>query len=156
MPEKITSDELLKKLYAQPPHMRAEAVWVMSLDTLAQVQELPEANGEVVRQTGQLYGKPIRIDQDAVGVELRQPPDRPKRITGRKLLEALGDAGIIKVGDYVRRVVIDASIDDAVRVYVERIGDERLLNVALTLAGVEISGVPAAVEAGEGHAAALA
>lgn len=74
----------------------------------------------------------------------------PKRILGRAFLQALADAGIIRIGerndsgvivgdsDFVRRVVIDASVDGAVVLYVERYGDERLLSVASTLEGVKI------------------
>jgi hypothetical protein len=46
------------------------------------------------------------------------------------------------VGDYVRRVVIDASIDNALTMYVERIGDERLLQVATSLDGIDIKWAP--------------
>lgn len=64
--------------------------------------------------------------------------DKPKRIHGRKFLLALHEAGILGEHEYVRRVVIDASVDGAVVMYVERYGDERLLTVATTLDGVEI------------------
>jgi hypothetical protein len=70
-----------------------------------------------------------------------EPTHRP--IRGATLLEALAEAGIISTKDKIRRVVIDAHMDDAVKLYVERYGDERLLRVALTLEGVQISGVPA-------------
>jgi hypothetical protein len=69
-------------------------------------------------------------------------PERPKRILGMKFLEALRDAGIISEGDYISRVVIDAGVRDAVKVYVERYGDDRLLQVATSLEGIEISTVP--------------
>jgi hypothetical protein len=52
-------------------------------------------------------------------------------ILGRKFLEALAAAGIISVDDHIRRVIIDASLDSAVTMYVERFGDERLLNVVM-------------------------
>ncbi len=64
------------------------------------------------------------------------------RIAGRKFLEALRDAGIIRQGDFVSRVVIDAHIDRVVCFYVERFGDSRLLNVVTTLDGVEIGDRP--------------
>jgi hypothetical protein len=71
-------------------------------------------------------------------------PDRPRRILAQTLLDALAEAGIIREkGEYIRRVVIDAEVGNAVRIYVERFGDDRLIRVAQTLAGVEISGVPA-------------
>lgn len=50
-------------------------------------------------------------------------------IMGRAFLEALGSAGIIRVEDHIRRVVIDAPVDEALQVYVERYGDDRLLEV---------------------------
>ena len=65
---------------------------------------------------------------------------RPQRLHGRsqKMFDALTEAGIIRKGDYVRRVVIDIHVERAVVVYVERIGDERLLDVVRQLDGVEI------------------
>jgi hypothetical protein len=69
--------------------------------------------------------------------------DRPLRIHGRRFLDALTDAGIIRREDYVCRVVIDASIDSAVKVYVQRYGDERLLDAGLLsglLAGLTVTG----------------
>jgi hypothetical protein len=51
-------------------------------------------------------------------------------IHGRKFLEALAETGIISVDDHIRRVIIDASVDSAVTMYVERFGDERLLSVS--------------------------
>lgn len=63
---------------------------------------------------------------------------RPTRMHGRKMLEALTEAGIIRNGDYVRRVIIDIAVDNAVVVHVERYGDTRLLNLVRTLDGIEI------------------
>jgi len=65
------------------------------------------------------------------------------KIKADLFLQALCDAGIIQREDAVRRVVIDATIGHAIVVYVECFGDDRLLNVATTLDGVEIKGVPA-------------
>lgn len=79
--------------------------------------------------------------------------DKPKRIHSQKFLLALQEAGILGDHQYVRRVVIDASVDSAVVMYVERYGDERLLAVATTLDGVEIrrdEGGPVALD-GEVH-----
>lgn len=64
------------------------------------------------------------------------------RIHGRKLLQALMDAGIIRKGEYVRRVVIDAGVNTAVVIYKECYGDTRTLNIAKTLESIEISEVP--------------
>jgi hypothetical protein len=69
---------------------------------------------------------------------MTEPEKLPKRILGRRFLDALGEAGIIKKGDYVRRVIIDANMTDALTMYVERYGDERMLAVALGLSGFEI------------------
>jgi len=57
------------------------------------------------------------------------------RMHGRKMLDALKEAGIIRDGDYVHRVVIDITIDKAVIMYVERYGDTRLLDLTHALDG---------------------
>jgi hypothetical protein len=67
-----------------------------------------------------------------------------RRITANQFGQALADAGIIEDINSVRRIVIDAEAGNPVKIYVERYGDDRLLKVAQTLDGVEISGVPAA------------
>lgn len=66
--------------------------------------------------------------------------DRPRRIHGRseKLYDALRAAGIIHEGDYVRRVVIDITVEQAVKIYTERFADDRLLDLDL-LAELRIS-----------------
>lgn len=125
-------EQVFSAYYAVPPFKRDGAEWVMSKETFDQVKRLV---GEGVGTY--LLGKPTRLDPEADGVAL-VPPELPKRIHGRAFLEALGAAGIIKVGDYVRRVVIDASVDGTLAMYVERWGDERLLEVATSLDGVEI------------------
>lgn len=51
-------------------------------------------------------------------------------ILGRQFLQALLDAGVVTVEENVTRVVIDARADEIVKLYVERAGDERLLEVA--------------------------
>ena len=65
-------------------------------------------------------------------------PDRPKVIIGRALIQALREASILGEDDKVSRVVIDIPTREPVIVYVERYGDERLLQVAQTLEGVQI------------------
>jgi hypothetical protein len=67
-----------------------------------------------------------------------EPAARPMRMHGRKMLDALTEAGIIRDGDYVRRVIIDVSVDLAVVVHVERYGDTRLLDLVHALNGIEI------------------
>lgn len=63
----------------------------------------------------------------------------PHPIHARAFLQALHDAGILGRDERVRRVVIDAHIDRAVIMHVERFGDERLLAVAASLNGVQIT-----------------
>lgn len=66
--------------------------------------------------------------------------------------DALVAAGVIASGDKIRRVVIDANAGEAVVMYVERFGDERLLNVVTTLDGIEVhAGTPAAEGADPGE-----
>jgi len=60
------------------------------------------------------------------------------RIHGRKFIEAPLESGIITKEEFVRRVVIDVSVDNAVFMYVERFGDSRLLEVVPASTGVEI------------------
>jgi len=60
------------------------------------------------------------------------------RIVGKKFIEALLESGVITRDEFVRRVVIDVSYDDAVVMHVERYGDSRLLEVIPALTGVEI------------------
>jgi proline racemase len=55
---------------------------------------------------------------------------RHKVIAGRRFLQALLDAGVVTVEENVTRVVIDAPAGGFVKLYVERAGDERLLEVA--------------------------
>jgi hypothetical protein len=59
-------------------------------------------------------------------------------IQGKRFLEALLESGVITKDQFVRRIVIDASVDNVVVMYVERYGDSRLLEVVPALTGVEI------------------
>lgn len=69
--------------------------------------------------------------------------DRPRIITGRALLQALVDAGVLSADHpNVQRVVIDIPLESYPVLYVEMAGDERLLSVAQTLDGVQISRGP--------------
>lgn len=72
--------------------------------------------------------------------------EKPRRIHGRseELWNALRACGIVREGDYVRRVVIDIDVRSAVTVYIERYADTRMLDVLLPVIGgrVEIRGVP--------------
>ena len=71
---------------------------------------------------------------------------RPRAIHANAFHKALVAAGVIREDESIRRIVIDAQAGAPVVMYVERYGDERLLDVALTLDGIEIRGVPAASE----------
>lgn len=55
---------------------------------------------------------------------------------------ALAAAGIISDLENVRRIVIDAEAGELLRLYVEYFGDERWLNVAQALDGIEITTQP--------------
>ncbi len=67
-------------------------------------------------------------------------------ISGKMFLQRLSDHGIIGQGDKVRRVVIDAHVGKAAMLYVERVGDDRLLKVIPSLDGIEVSSVPATAD----------
>lgn len=67
----------------------------------------------------------------------------PKPILSDEFYTALRDAGVVRDLDSCTRIVIDAQQREPVRLYVERWGDERLLNVATALNGIEITSAPA-------------
>ena len=69
-------------------------------------------------------------------------PDRPKRLTTNALHEALVAAGVIRAGENIRRIVIDAQAGHVVVIHVERYGDTRLLDVVRTLDGIEVRKSP--------------
>jgi hypothetical protein len=69
--------------------------------------------------------------------------NRPRLITTETFWRALVDASVFREDESIRRIVIDTQAGAAVVMYVERWGDTRLLDVAATLNGVEIRGVPA-------------
>lgn len=54
------------------------------------------------------------------------------------LLKALQEAGIVDDPTVVQRVVIDIRRGDFPRVYIERLGDERLVTVIEALSSVEV------------------
>jgi hypothetical protein len=68
---------------------------------------------------------------------------RPRIITARAFSAALVKAGILPedAPDRISRIVIDVNPQEPVKMYVEYIADERLLDVALGLGGIEIVGV---------------
>jgi len=65
-------------------------------------------------------------------------PERPKLISSAALFDALVAAGVVREGERIRRVVIDALVGESVVIHVERLGDTRLLSVVRTLEGVEV------------------
>jgi len=52
-----------------------------------------------------------------------------KMLTGMDFLMALERAGVLQVEDKTTRVVIDAKACGPLRIYIENIGDERVLEV---------------------------
>ncbi|HWD45896.1 MAG TPA: hypothetical protein VHM23_19660 [Actinomycetota bacterium] len=73
--------------------------------------------------------------------------DRSRVVSTKAFYQALVAAGVLREDETIRRVVIDANAGDVVVMYVERWGDERLLQVATTLDGIEVSSVPADADA---------
>ncbi len=63
---------------------------------------------------------------------------QPRAVSSRAVHDALVAAGVIRATDRTRRIVIDLNLGDVARIYVERFGDERLLDVALSLDGVQV------------------
>jgi len=70
---------------------------------------------------------------------------RPRVIASEAFAKALADAGIIRDPDRIARIVIDAQAGHVVVMHVQYFGDERLLKVAQSLDGIEISSAPAEV-----------
>jgi hypothetical protein len=75
----VTVKEIFEKYCAVPPNRRASVVWVMSLDTLDEIKNLPEvqATGPAYYLPGLLLGRPIEMDPDADGFALVDPKERP-------------------------------------------------------------------------------
>jgi len=61
-----------------------------------------------------------------------------RRITANQFHQALVAAGVVRDGEAIRRLVIDAQAGCAVMIYVERFGDARLLEIIPTLDGIEV------------------
>ena len=64
-------------------------------------------------------------------------------IMADQFFAALLAADVVREGERIRRVVIDAEAGHVLVMYVERFGDDRLLKVVPTLEGIEIATVPA-------------
>lgn len=69
------------------------------------------------------------------------PQTSTRVIVADALHKALVEAGVVRDGERIRRIVIDALADHAVVMHIERWGDDRLLKVLPTLEGVEVSAV---------------
>ena len=67
---------------------------------------------------------------------------RPRVIASEAFAKALADAGIIPDLDRVARIVIYAQAGHVLVMHVQYFGDERLLKVAQSLEGIEISSAP--------------
>lgn len=52
-------------------------------------------------------------------------------ILGKQMLEHLVHIGLIKDSQGLQRVVLDIAIDDAMRLYIQRIGDNDWLKLSL-------------------------
>lgn len=71
--------------------------------------------------------------------EPEKPRSRPRPITGRKFAQHLADIGVIQNLDNTARIVIDIRHDGGIVIHQEMLGDDRLLDVAMTLEGVKIT-----------------
>lgn len=60
------------------------------------------------------------------------------RITADHFHKALIAAGVVREGEIIRRIVIDAQAGHTVVMHIERFADTRMLDVIPTLEGVEI------------------
>lgn len=63
----------------------------------------------------------------------------PRPVSANDFAKALQDAGVIQDREMIRRLVIDVQAGHHVVLYVERFADERLLTVALSLDGIEVT-----------------
>jgi hypothetical protein len=87
------------------------------------------------------YPEPVDVSSATEGLYVKRVPGRtaaPRIITSNAFHDALVAAGVIRAEDGYRKIVIVAEAHDAVMIYAERFGDERLLGVAMTLDGIEV------------------
>ncbi len=63
-------------------------------------------------------------------------------ITSKTFWEAFVSAGVVRKDESIQHIVIDAKMNDVVRMYIERAGDTRLLDVVTTLEGIEVTSKP--------------
>ena len=57
------------------------------------------------------------------------------RIRGRVFAQALADAGVVSDLDTIMRIVIDVRAHEPVWIHVQRLGDDRLIDLAAMLTG---------------------
>ncbi len=62
-----------------------------------------------------------------------------RRIKSETFVQALHRSGVVPDPLTIRRVVIDAQAGNVLLIYLETFGDERILDVALTLEGVKVT-----------------
>ena len=60
------------------------------------------------------------------------------RIMAHVFAKALEEAGVISDLDNIERIVIDVQVYQPIRVHVQRLGDERLIDLAGMIAGAEV------------------
>lgn len=67
-----TANEIMDIYYATPAALRKHSHWLMSKETLEQIQQLPEVkpHAPFAQGPGTMVGKPIQIEPDAVGITL--------------------------------------------------------------------------------------
>lgn len=74
--------------------------------------------------------------------KLAETPDEPRVVpavlTTHLFHQALVDAGVIRDGERIRRIVLDARAGQPVMLHIERFGDSRLLDVVQSLDGIEV------------------
>ena len=61
--------------------------------------------------------------------ESRMKKAVPTMVSGMRFMMALEAAGVLQKADHTRRVVIDCVFNEPLMVYVENVGDERILDV---------------------------
>lgn len=131
----ITFDGLWEMYSNIPKADRGRGQWVMNGDTRDRIATLAGVSANDLPAT--LFGLPIEIRPDAVGIRFEAKPEA-RLIRSEQFHDALVAAGVIRAGERIRRIVIDAKVGEVPVIHVERYGDERLLEVVRGLDGVEV------------------
>lgn len=95
------------------------------------------------------FQPPANEDLRERAFRLSQQPSAPRLITGEQFAAYLEQAGIIRPEDRVRRVVIDAQVGAAVQLFIERFGDDRMIQLATSLQGTTMRIVNVQPQEGE-------